>query len=319
MVGGKVTQERTGMVYVLTRSTIDCSTVVELSEAEYLEIETAKHRVIILTGIEEKYELLFSNYAEYERTLLDLSLDKLLHVHRGYSDFHDDRGLVNRRLVNLLSSTRAYVDQVTHDVGELAGADAQEFIKALFSREYDAHLSYRVMETLRNYVQHRSLPVGAMEYPSGWDKGPPTPLSRRRHRVLASLDTEALGDSGSPFKLGVLQELQAFKKRFLPLTTMVRQYIDCFGRVHGDLRKRVESTANEAERVIRVAHERAIEACGSGSGVGVVIRRESDEGDRIEQHDIFLEMLDRRRDIVSRNATHLNLSQGHVSSEDDPE
>jgi hypothetical protein len=301
------------ITYKLTRSTLDCSTFVDLTEAEYGEIVTAKRCLVILIGIEEKFDLLFANYAEYESTLLNLSLESLLGLGRDYSSFHDDRGLVNRRLLNLLSSTKAYLDQVKHDVGQLAGADAQVFLKELFSREYDTYLAYRAMEALRNYVQHRSLPVGSIGYPSNWIEHR-TPRARRRHRVQVSLDTEALGD-GDSFKPGVLRELRTPGNRYVPITPLVRQYIDCFGRVHGDLRKHVEATATEAERVIRVTHERAVAACGSD--VGIVIRRELDDGRQREQHDIFLELLERRLEYVSKNATSLNLSRGYVSSETD--
>lgn len=168
------------------------------------------------------------------------------------------------------------------------------------------------MEALRNYVQHRSLPVGSIGYGSKWIE-PLTPRARRRHTVRVCLDTEELVGNDS-FKAGVLRELRAPADRYVPLTPMVRQYIDSFGRVHGELRKYVESTALEAERVIRATHERAVTACG-GSGVGIVIRREVDDGGQREQHDIFLDLLDRRLEFVSRNETSLNLSQGYVSSE----
>ena len=54
------------VTHKLTRNTLDCSTFVDLTEAEYAEIVDAKRRVVILIGIEEKFELLFRNYAEYK-------------------------------------------------------------------------------------------------------------------------------------------------------------------------------------------------------------------------------------------------------------
>ena len=231
----------------------------------------------------------------------------MLHFDASYSSIHDARGLVNRRLLNLLSSTKAYIDQVQHDVGQLSGAEAQAFLKGLFSREYDTYLAYRTMESLRNYVQHRSLPVDSIGHSGKWIE-PLTPRARRRHTVRVNLNTEALvGDDA--FKTGVLRELKALGKRFVPLTPMVRRYIDSFGRVHGELRKHVAPIASEAERVIRATHDRGVRGCG-GPGVGIVVRREVDDGGQCEQHDIFLDLLDRRLEFLERNATSLNLFQG---------
>jgi hypothetical protein len=287
-----------------------------LTESEYLEIVTAKRRLVILVGIEEKFDLLFANYGEYESTLLNLSLENMLGYSNSYSHFHDARGLVNRRLLNLLSSTRAYVDQVTHDVGELAGASAKDqakdHLKTLFSGEYDGHLAYRVLEALRNYVQHRSLAVGSLSFGSKWFEQL-TPRARRRHSLQVYLDTDALvGDDY--FKSSVLQELRASGKGNVLLTPMVRQYVDCFGHVHRQLRTYVEATAREAENLFRGTHERGVANCG-GKPVGIVVRRESSDGVRLEQHDIFLDLIDRRREFESRNGTSLNLSQGYVSTE----
>jgi hypothetical protein len=55
--------------HTLTRGTLDCVTSVDLTEAEYAGILSAKRRSIILVRIEEKFDLLFSNYAECESTL----------------------------------------------------------------------------------------------------------------------------------------------------------------------------------------------------------------------------------------------------------
>ena len=55
-----------------------------------------------MISIEEKFALVVDNYAEHERTLLDLTLSRMLDVDFGYSTVHDGRHLVNRRLANLM-------------------------------------------------------------------------------------------------------------------------------------------------------------------------------------------------------------------------
>jgi hypothetical protein len=47
---------------------------VDIGADEFCAIEEAKAKLTAILGIEEKFALLVENYAEYERTLLDLSL-----------------------------------------------------------------------------------------------------------------------------------------------------------------------------------------------------------------------------------------------------
>jgi hypothetical protein len=55
-----------------------------------------------------------------------------------------------------------YVDQMRHSISQFYSGSSGPHPAALFSDEYDGHLEYRIAEALRNFSQHRALPVHIM-------------------------------------------------------------------------------------------------------------------------------------------------------------
>jgi hypothetical protein len=128
------------MIHNLRIWALGHDTGIELSESEYDSVVTAMHRVYLARDIEEKLDILLENFMEYERDLLSLALQyslfPMLDDHRVASE----RQLVNRRITNLLSSARMYVDQMRHSISQLASGSSGPDAAELFSAEYDNHL-----------------------------------------------------------------------------------------------------------------------------------------------------------------------------------
>lgn len=144
---------------------------IELSGDEFTALLTARRNLGVAVGIEEKFNLLLENYAEFERALLDLTLRRMIFADFDWSTFQDDFLTVNRHMANLLSSARSYTDQVDHELIELFGSDSDRVTAVRRSRasEYDSRVGYRAMEAIRNYLQHRSFPVHQMSFPGERD------------------------------------------------------------------------------------------------------------------------------------------------------
>ena len=79
---------------------------------------------------------------------------------RGYRSSHLDRVLTDRKIANLLSAARLYVDHAKQHVHRILALDPVTTfdVGATLSTQYDLRFGYRCMEALRNYVQHRGLP-----------------------------------------------------------------------------------------------------------------------------------------------------------------
>ena len=114
-----------------------------------------------ILDIEEKFNIVLENYAEFERMLLNVSLDRMLFSGHDWSAAMNELHAINRTLVNLLSTCRVYIDQVPQNLGAIFKGDSSpvEVLRKQMATEYDGHLGYRVLEAMRNYSQHRALPL----------------------------------------------------------------------------------------------------------------------------------------------------------------
>src|SRR6266849_1778491 len=121
---------------------------VDISAQEFELVKTAKHNLFVLLGVEEKFNLVIGNYLEYEQELLNLALVHMASHNPTWSSFHDAKALINRRLANLLTVSRLYIDQVKHDISSIYGKNASTTIQVrqAFSEQYDRLFGYRVME-----------------------------------------------------------------------------------------------------------------------------------------------------------------------------
>ena len=130
---------------------------VDLDEAEYNKILQARNNLLMAISIEENYDLLISNYLDFENNLLEQATKLLI---RNLSSDQDDRRLANKLLMNLLMSGKAYVDQNKHYISEIFGRDTDVYknIENEFSTKKEQYLGYRVMEALRAHAQHGGWP-----------------------------------------------------------------------------------------------------------------------------------------------------------------
>jgi hypothetical protein len=66
------------MIYGITGPTYSPDAFIEIPQAEFDAISTARAHVLTFVGVERKFDLLVENYADYERELLEASLESLL-------------------------------------------------------------------------------------------------------------------------------------------------------------------------------------------------------------------------------------------------
>jgi hypothetical protein len=81
-------------------------------------------------------------------------------------------------------------------VKRLAGSTPQDGVAAeqFFAAEYDASLSYRVIEALRNYAQHCGLPAHVITYQSRWVDHDKPDAAKLVHGVSPSLSLKHLAN-----------------------------------------------------------------------------------------------------------------------------
>lgn len=123
------------MEYALTPLFRSSEERIPLTSEEHARIVHAKDAIITSIGIEEKFDLILENYVEYEDELLKLALRRQVsYWNLAYQASQDDKLFVARKLLNLLSAARLYVDQMPQDLGRLFSSDKETVtaIKASF-------------------------------------------------------------------------------------------------------------------------------------------------------------------------------------------
>ena len=256
---------------------------IEISKADFESIREAKEGVVRAMLIEEKLELVLDNFVEYEGDFLQLALRSAVFEEYGWSDFRAAAQRVNRRLANLLTTCRLYLDQMPNALKDRALKAA---FKSQKEKEKANRLGYATMEELRNYVQHRDLPVTGVSYPSAWVPEDTCEWCWHIVEALFDLDklaAEILADrrTSDRFKNDTLPRLRA-QGNALNWKVLVREYISGIGAIHGDLRARLAPKVQEwDERILGTLRDYQV-ATQANLAVGVEAVAVNDQGEDAE-------------------------------------
>lgn len=295
------------MKYILRKAVGVKVPEIEITPDEYAELEKARNILTNALAIEEKYEIVIANYLDFEKQILNTAAGYMVRDNLNYSDFFDVRLDLDIRLVNLLTATRLYVDQLYQNVQECIpdDADAKAKVKAFFSKEYDENKEYRFMEALRNHVQHRGLPVHWTQQSSRWN----------------SLEDDGLMEFNIELatKRFYLEENPYFKKEVLleldektDLKSSTRSYIESISNVQESVRDIIAESVKSARELIEGAHRR-YRAVYNESLLGLCVSK-WENGKQISAIPLLLEWDDIRLKLQKRNKQIINLKKRYVTS-----
>lgn len=219
---------------------------------------------------------------------------------------------VNRRLINLLTTCRLYIDSTKHDINLLFEGDTSqvESLKGQMSNEYDSNIGYRVFEALRNYVQHRSFPIHNMGHTSTRvDKGSGVFV---KHTVAPLIDVAQLKENKG-FKSSVLKELESLGE-YVEIRPLLGQYMESLSRIHTFIRDLLAEKVAEWDATILSILRTYQQAHGDDLlGLAVV---SLDEDERItETVYVFDEHIKRRQGLMRKNQLVMNLKSHIITSE----
>jgi len=290
---------------------------IEISQEQCDTILEAKQNAVRALSIEERFDILVANYAEYEEAVLQISLRRNLFMGLQDPDLHQDRRTFNRRIINLLSSCRTYLDQSGRDLSYMLNADSSGVFSDLTGREYEEHLSYRLMEALRNYVQHKGFAANSCSvHFERVDVGTEGQVACSVTPQLVKQDLA--GDTA--INARIRQDLQGLSDR-IDLNPHIRKYVESLSSIHTQVRAIVEPHADNWEDTIREAvavFKRAIGHTDQDAPIYVSIF-ESDPNDLqtlVNSHALPLGFLDYRRQLLQKNRVYDNLSQRFATGQD---
>lgn len=279
----------------------------EIDQERFGQLKTSRPVLSHALAIEEKYEIIISNFLELEREATNASISEMVRNRIEYKDFFDVRLALNIRLVNLLTSVRLYTDQLSsHICACIPQKDIiKTEVKCLFSTEYDSSFEYRFMEALRNYVQHSGIPVHRISTGAKWtelDDG----LSEYS-LYFGTQKKELLLDGG--FKKLVLDEMPDE----VNLRAATRIYIEAISRIHKQAREKIEEIVNTS----RLYFDRAIRdymVIYEKEPIGLYAYEYKGE-EKTDEVLVLTKWDDVRRELVKRNSELVNLRKRYVSSQ----
>jgi hypothetical protein len=296
------------MKYILRIHALGKYPELELGKEEFESLKIAHEALSEGLAIEEKYEILISNYQEFEKEILDHASQSMIRTPIDYDDFFQVRVGFNRKLVNLLTAARLYIDQLHRHIGAIQRdkSGIKEQIKQLFSEECNKSFEYRFMEALRNYVQHRGIPVHLVQPNIISDN------SKEERKLIFFIEVAS--------QKKYLEEDKEFKRKVLDeipdkvdLKKSTRIYIECISRVHDSARKLVEKPLQEA-RVLIDKSINAYQKVYPDKFVGLYALCLKDQK-LVEGVPMLLKWDDIRIKLASRNSVLVNLRNRYVSSE----
>lgn len=302
------------MRYWMRIQALGCGKGVEIEPEEYFAIISSVRRIEIATEIEEKLDLLLENFFEYESELLSFALRNSLSAPLDQVAQIGHFQAINRRVLNLLSTAKSYIDQSQHEVKEYFGCEDPELaqLRGALSAQYDQHLEYRVAEALRNYSQHRSLPVDFVTMSSEWElldeEG-----RRLRHWVVPKILIKRLLEDPR-LKSKLKKELRPSAEQQWPLTPILRRYVESLGAVHEIVREMLEGNLAGSRLVLQKAVEKARVSLSERT-TGLAVAAETSEG-AVEEECFFNERRGGRLEFLrAKNRFLGNLSRRYVSGE----
>lgn len=226
---------------------------IQISGVQYNEVKQAKEEWLAVLGIEEKLALLLDNFFAFEVALLKHGEEFRIWRQFSHIEAMTMRLAFDRHMVNFLTSCRLYLDHTSHGISALFGTESEEnrALGEFKSSMYDNHFAYRLMEALRNVVQHTCLPFNSLT--QHWSLCQGVDENRIHFTVSPLLSLKEIRET-SRLKKSIVEELNEMGTKTLDIRPLVQEHMQCLFRVHEFIRKILHDKISQA----RIIYERAL-------------------------------------------------------------
>lgn len=293
------------MKYQLTLAILDPHQELEIDKERFDFLKRARHTLIEALALEEKYEILISNYLELEQQIVRQAVVAQVRTQSDYSEFFEFRMIFNVALVNLLTAARLYVDQFPRHVRDCLADESQlALAKSWLNQAYDSAFEYRFMEALRNHVQHNGVPL------HWWSVGSKrTDKGLREFSVSLCAEKKHLAED-TEFKKTVLAECD----EKVDLLFAARVYMQSLSEVHSKARDAISNSVAIARLAAQEEQDR-YQSSSSGTEDRLLgLEAQAVENDRIiERVPLLLQWDDVRKKLQMKNPLLRNISNSFAS------
>ncbi len=286
---------------------------VRITKQIYDSVKPAKQGIQEIISIEEKFDLMMENYVELETTLLSLGMSHLAFSTFEYNEMLSSRNLISRRIVNLLSSAILYRDAFPQHVNNVFGArhDAAKQLSSALKDATSLPMPYRMMEAIRNYVQHQELPIEGIVFDGHKEMDEATRTTKRwAYRVIPKLNATEVSRRRD-LSADVRTALAAAGSSIDP-TQIIREAIEHIGTVHENFRKAIKQQEEEWDSHLRSLLSKYIKRDKEKRSYGVAVGFLHSNGTISDEEYIVQDVLDYRKFLRTKNNSSANLSKRYV-------
>jgi hypothetical protein len=280
---------------------------VGISGEEFDELKNAKGILANFYDLTENYRVVIQSYRAVEKAKHDAELDHILYSKFGYDDISDARVTLNSPIIGYLASSRYFLDSTDKILPKIISVTQVESFNQFRRNIYDSICEYRFIEALRNYVQHRELPVHSMTH----------------HNYVEDINDIKASDKVSTISLyakcQTLKKDKKFKKEALKglpdminIIFCIRYHMEGIWKIHEYLIQTHSGIADNARAIISNAIER-FEATTGESSFGLCITSEETETSVSEQIPLLLDHDDARRAALNKLGYLNNLHKRYVT------
>lgn len=149
--------------YLEIQKTTEKSTV-HLSKEEFDAIMTARLILRLLYDFTENYRVVLESYKHLELTKCEAEINHVISSTPRYKDIDSALIPINTAILGYLTASRYFLDSTTRITQKLLNTDESNNFTLYKNKIYDTVKGYRFIEALRNYVQHRDLPIQSWTY-----------------------------------------------------------------------------------------------------------------------------------------------------------
>ena len=270
-------------------------------------LKTRKTTLSEALAIEQKYEIIISNYLDLEREAIGLAVSHMVTDQTEIFDFFEAILSLNKHVVNLLSSVKLYSDQISSHVSRCTtDPEAKIRVKQAQTDEYDSNFNYRFMEALRNHSQHYGSPVHRAKFLARWNSertGMKFGIEYMSEKIRLQINKK--------FKRCILAEADDE----IELPTTIRSYIESISSIHNFVRNIISDDVEVARNNIKEAIDEYEKQFGVES---TSLRAYKYHRDSLEETILItLDWDDVRQRIQKKNRQLVNLSKRYASGEAD--
>ena len=306
------------MKYGISKIVMGFSGFIDIDEVEYKCIKDARDNLFEMLFLEEKLDFVTENFHEYETELLSIASRSMIFHDVDYFSMSRERNIVSRRIVNLLSACKMYLDQSIHHIKNIYGenSDNVNLVKKETASQYDKNFGYRVMEALRNYVQHRGLPIHSILFSGKWLDIDSDENCRLLYTVVPSISVSELAEDDK-FKQTVLKEMLAIQSNDdIDIRPLIRDYVEGIGKIHEKVRELIHTDVNKWEGILSDTINKFQNEFGAEESLaGLDIVAKKDDSHWAERITIFEEFIEKRQALENKNRIFGNLHKSYASNE----